>query len=64
MENSSKKQSFWKEERGDISIKGIAITVAIIVVIGLALTFIQGNLGTWITEIWELFMTQIEGLIS
>ncbi|MEK3794626.1 hypothetical protein MKX42_23055 [Paenibacillus sp. FSL R7-0204] len=53
-------ESFWTEERGDIGVKQIAITVAAIVIIGAAIVIVQDNLGTWIGDIWKLFMNQIE----
>ncbi|MEK4854755.1 hypothetical protein NST04_33305 [Paenibacillus sp. FSL H7-0756] len=53
-------ESFWTEERGDIGVKQIALTVAAIVIIGAAIVIVQDNLGTWIGDIWKLFMNQIE----
>ncbi|ETT30099.1 MULTISPECIES: hypothetical protein [unclassified Paenibacillus] len=53
-------ESFWTEERGDIGVKQIALTVAAIVIIGAAIVIVQGNLGAWISDIWDLFMKQIE----
>ncbi|MCI3920620.1 hypothetical protein MO973_10285 [Paenibacillus sp. TRM 82003] len=53
------------DERGAVGIRQIAITVAVIVVIGAAVTLIQDTfLDVWIREIWTLFMTQIRGLIT
>ncbi|MBT2293166.1 hypothetical protein J7E73_29475 [Paenibacillus albidus] len=52
--------SFWKEERGDIGVKQIAGTVAVIVIIGLVITAVQGNLTEWIDQIWTLFIDQIK----
>ncbi|MEK4043792.1 hypothetical protein NSU18_09010 [Paenibacillus sp. FSL H8-0048] len=57
---SKNQESFWTEERGDIGVKQIALTVAAIVIIGAAIVIVQGNLKTWITDIWDLFMKQIE----
>ena len=53
-------ESFWTEERGDFGVKQIALTVAAIVIIGAAIVIVQGNLGAWISDIWDLFMKQIE----
>lgn len=51
-------------ERGDFGVKQIAITVAIIVVIGFVIATVQTLMPTWIQEIWEMFIDQIQGLIS
>lgn len=53
-------RSFWKDESGDFGVKQIAATVAVIVVIGLVITGIKGNLETWIDEIWTFFMQIIK----
>ncbi len=52
-----------KSSRGDIGIKQIAVTVAVIVVIGAAVTIITGNGGTlsgWINQIWTMLIDYIE----
>lgn len=60
-----KKLSFWKEERGEIGVKQIAITVAIIVVIAFAATLIRDTfLEQWIREVWQMFMKAIEDMTS
>ena len=46
-------REFINEERGDVSVKGIAILVATIVVIGAVMVFFKDNIGDWITDIWE-----------
>lgn len=51
-------------ERGDFGIKQIAVTVAVIVIIGFAVTAIRGLLPNWITQIWDMFIDQIKGLMS
>ena len=45
---------FIGDERGEFNIKGLAITVATIVVIGAVVTWLtEGNqMTTWITEVW------------
>ena len=53
-------ESFWTEERGDIGVKQIALTVAAIVIIGLVIGIVRTNLGTWVTDIWDMFMEQIK----
>ncbi|MGZ9584920.1 hypothetical protein [Paenibacillus marinisediminis] len=58
----NKKQSFWKEEKGEISIKGIAITIGIIILVGLSITLIQGKMGQWLDDIWEIIKTNLEGI--
>lgn len=60
----AKKQSFWSEESGDFGIKGIAITVAVIVVIGAVVAIINQNLNTWVTDVWDMFIKKIDDLIK
>lgn len=60
----SKIETFFKEEKGDFGIKYIAITVAVIVLIGVAITFLKGTLPTWIQDIWDMFIDQIKTLMS
>ena len=64
MKMKEKLKAKLKNERGDFSIKGIALTVAAIVIIGFAIAAINTNLSGWITTVWDLFMGQIEDLIS
>lgn len=56
--------AFLKDERGDFGIKQIAITVAVIVIIGFIITGIQGLMPGWITQIWNMFVDQIKDLMS
>jgi hypothetical protein len=62
MENNAK--VLLNNQRGEFGVKQIAITVAVIVLIGVVVTIIQGNLPDWITQIWDLFIEQIKNLIS
>ncbi|MDD2234879.1 MAG: hypothetical protein PHV03_08270 [Desulfitobacteriaceae bacterium] len=57
-------KSLINDEKGEAGIKYIAITVAVIVLIGVVMTIIQGRLPGWIDQIWTLFMDQIQGLMS
>ncbi|MGG4554463.1 hypothetical protein MKX50_05485 [Paenibacillus sp. FSL W8-0186] len=60
-----KKLSFWKEERGDIGVKQIAVTVGVIVIIAVAVTLIRNTfLEQWIKEVWEMFMKAIEDMMA
>ncbi|MNP66376.1 hypothetical protein D3C76_1620830 [compost metagenome] len=61
-----KKRSFWSDETGDIGVKQIAITVAVIVIIAAVVTYLQGGkLNDWIDEIWSyLFTDLIKGNIG
>ena len=61
LKNLFKKAStFVKEERGDFSVKGIAITVAVIVIIGVAVGLISGFASGWISQIWDMLIGFIE----
>ena len=47
-------KSFFCDERGEVSVKGLAITVGAIVVIGAVVTWLSGGqLTTWISDIWD-----------
>lgn len=48
------------EERGDIGIKQIAITVGVIVIVGLAVSGIGGMLPTMVQEVFDFFMEKLE----
>jgi Flp pilus assembly pilin Flp len=64
MKIKSKVRNFFKDQSGEFGIKQIAITVAVIVIIGFLIAIIQGNLPTWVDEIWQLFMDLIGKFIS
>ncbi len=53
-----------KDETGAFGIKEIAITVAVIVIIGFVILAIDNNIGTWVTQIWNIFIDMIEDLIG
>lgn len=57
-------KAFMKDESGEYGIKQIAFTVAVIVIIGFAITAIKGLLPNWITQIWDIFIEQIKKLVS
>ena len=48
-----------------MSVKKIAGTVAAIVVIGAIVSLVTGNfLSTWIGQVWDIFIDQIETVIG
>ena len=45
---------FMLDERGDFSIKGLAVTVGVIVVVGAVVVWLTGGQMTgWIEDIWD-----------
>ncbi|MCL6605677.1 MAG: hypothetical protein K6T94_22675 [Paenibacillus sp.] len=53
------------EERGAVGVKEIAITVAVIVIIGAVVSLVTDTfLNTWISEIWTLFIGQIKEMTT
>lgn len=53
------------DERGAVGVKEIAVTVAVIVIIGAVVSLVTGSLlGNWIDEIWTLFIDQIKKMTS
>ncbi|GIP09488.1 MAG: hypothetical protein E7L01_01145 [Paenibacillus macerans] len=55
-------RAFWEDETGDIGVKQIAVTVGVIVIIGLIIGAVNDNLATWIDEVWKYFMKIIQDL--
>lgn len=53
-------RAFWEDETGEFGIKQIAATVAVIVLIGLVVSFVRGQLPTWVSDIWDYFMGLIK----
>ncbi|MDH6371345.1 hypothetical protein CA600_12930 [Paenibacillus sp. VTT E-133280] len=54
------------EEKGEVGIKQIAITVGVIIVIGVVVTYLKdGALVGWIDDIWTfLFEDLIKKMVS
>ena len=55
-------RAFWEDEIGDIGVRKIAVTVGVIVIIGLIIGAVNDNLATWIDEVWKYFMKIIQDL--
>ncbi|AUG57060.1 hypothetical protein [Acetivibrio saccincola] len=53
-----------KDQSGEFGIKQIAATVAVIVIIGLIIGVVRGNIGTWVVEVWDMFIEMIKDTIS
>lgn len=60
----SRLKAFWKDESGAMGVKQIAATVAVIVIIGAVVVIVNDNLSTWISDVWKLFMEQIEKMTT
>ena len=64
----SKKASFkamLKDQRGELGVKQIAATVAIIVIIGAIVLLIRNEfLENWIREIWTMFTDAIKDMMT
>lgn len=53
------------DESGEMGIKQIALTVAVIVLIGFVVTLLRGELlKKWIEELWTKFMGLIDSSIK
>lgn len=59
----NKLKAFFNDESGDFGIKQIAITVAVIIIIGAAMVIVRDNLSTWIGDIWDRFMDMIDKIV-
>lgn len=66
MEKMGKIKGFWADERGDVGIKQIAVTVAVIMLIGVVVTSLStGNtLATWVTEVWNYVFGKIKSVFG
>lgn len=56
-----KNRSFWKDERGDIGVKQIAITVGVIVIVaGVVSVLSNGTLiSKWIGDVWTFIFDEV-----
>ena len=54
--------NFLKEEKGEFGVKQIAVTVAVIVVIGVIVTVFKDQSDSWIGQVWDFLFEQIEKL--
>lgn len=52
-------RAFWEDETGEFGIKQIAATVAVIVIIGIIVGIVRGNLPNWVNDTWDFFMRLI-----
>lgn len=61
-----KKRSFWKDERGDIGVKQLAITIGVIVLIAAVISYIKGSLLTDIVDqVWAyIYNDLIKGMVE
>lgn len=64
MKIKNKIKIFLKNQSGEFGIKQIAATVAVIVIIGLIIGVVRGNIGTWVAEVWDMFIEMIKDTIS
>lgn len=46
-------QQIKEEERGDIGIKQLAITVGVIILVGAAVLALKTNIGTMLSGVWD-----------
>lgn len=60
----AKIKAFMKEEKGDFGVKEIAITVAIIIIIGAIVMFITGGFSdTVVQDVWDMLIGYIQNEI-
>ncbi|HOM02747.1 MAG TPA: hypothetical protein PLH43_07970 [Acetivibrio sp.] len=58
-------KKFLKDERGEFGVKQIAITVAVIVVVGLILSILRGGLlREIVNDVWDFLWTQIKEMMG
>ena len=56
-------KSALRDESGEIGVKQIAVTVAVIVIIGLIVSMLKnGLLERWVEQVWNFLMELIEKL--
>ena len=64
MKVKNRMKRFLKDQSGDFGVKQIAITVAVIVVIGFIIGVVQGRIGDWVEQVWDMFLEKIQELTS
>lgn len=57
-------KNFMEEERGDFGVKQIAIAIAVIILIGAAVSFLKGNIGTMVEGVWDWLFEQIQNITN
>lgn len=57
-------QVFIKDERGEFGIKQIAITLGVIMLVGVVVGIISGLMPNIIQEVWNYLFLQIQNLTS
>ena len=53
-----------EEEAGDFGIKQLAVTVAVIVIIGFVITFMQENMDEILTQVWDWLFETIQKMVG
>lgn len=61
-EKIGKFKAFWADERGDVGIKQIAMTVGVIILIGVVVTSLSSGdtLAGWVGDVWEAVFGKIK----
>lgn len=52
------------EERGDIGIKQLAMTVGVIIIIGVVITVLTTKMDTFVEDVWKMLTDQLKNLTS
>ena len=65
-EKLGKLKGFWADERGDVGIKQIAMTVGVIILIGGVVTFLSDGetLGGWVEDVWDFVFEKIKSVFT
>lgn len=56
--------NFYNDETGAFGIKEIAMTLAVIMIIGFVVLAVEGNMGTWVGELWDRFNDMLDKLTA
>ncbi|GGH10997.1 hypothetical protein [Paenibacillus segetis] len=64
--NKQKVKAFIKDESGDFSVKGIAVTIAVILIIGFAVTVITGGefIKTAVEAVWNMLLGGLQNMFG
>ncbi len=65
-EKMGKFKGFWADERGDVGIKQIAVTVGVIILIGVVVNSLKDGttLSKWVTDVWDFVFQKIKSVFG
>ncbi|MEK5253478.1 hypothetical protein [Paenibacillus odorifer] len=65
-ETMEKFKGFWADEKGEVGIKQIAMTVGVIILIGVVVTSLSSGstLADWVGDVWDAVFGKIKDVFD